>query len=184
MKVRSERLELIAATAEMVHAEIHDRMELARLVEAHVPAEWPPPLNDETSQQWTLNFLLTNPDAEGFGYWYIALPDRTGEGKSLVGIVGLKGKPTIDGTVEVGYSVMENRQRQGYGSEATSALISWVFGHPEVSRVIAETYPHLRASIRVMERNGMSFLGSGSEEGVIRFGITRAEFEAARRTVR
>lgn len=180
MIIRSERLELIAATAEMVRAEIQDRTELARLVQAHVPADWPPPLNDESSQQWTLKFLLANPDATGFGYWYIALPDRTAEGKSLVGIVGLKGKPATDGTVEVGYSVMEDRQRQGYGSEATSALIAWVFDHPEVSRVVAETFPHLRPSIRVMERNGMSFLGSGTEEGVVRFGITREEFEAAR----
>jgi len=180
MRTRSERLELIAATAEMVRAEIHDRPELGRLLGAHVPAGWPPPLNDEASQQWTLKFLLMNPDAPGFGYWYIALPDRTAEGKSLVGIVGFKGKPAPDGTMEVGYSVMEDRQRQGYGSEATSAMIAWAFGHPEVSRVVAETYPHLRPSIRVMERNGMSFLGNGSEEGVIRYGITRAEYEAAR----
>jgi RimJ/RimL family protein N-acetyltransferase len=180
MILHSERLLLIAATAEMVRAEIQNRNELGRLVEAHVPADWPPPLNDENSQQWTLKYLLANPDAAGFGYWYIALPDQTVEGKSLVGIVGLKGKPAIDGTVEVGYSVMEDRQRQGYGSEATAALIAWVFDHPEVTRVVAETLPHLRPSIRVMERNGMSFMGSGSEEGVIRFGITRAEFEAAR----
>ena len=180
MKVHSERLELIAATAEMVRAEIHDRAELARLLEAHVPADWPPPLNDEPSQQWTLKYLLMNPDAPGFGYWYIALPDRTLEGKTLVGIIGFKGKPALDGTVEVGYSVMENRQRRGYGSEATSAMIAWAFSHPEVSRVVAETYPHLRPSIRVMERNGMTFLGNGSEEGVIRFGISREEFEASR----
>jgi RimJ/RimL family protein N-acetyltransferase len=182
MKVRSERLELIAATAEMVRCEIQNRSELARLVKAHVPENWPPPLNDESSQRWTLQFLLANPDAPGFGTWYMALPDRTAEGKSLVGIAGFKGRPAPDGTVEVGYSVMEDRQRQGYGSEATAALIAWAFGHPEVSRVIAETFPHLRPSIRVMERNGMSYLGSGSEEGVIRYGITREEFDAARRT--
>src|SRR5258705_543487 len=84
------------------------------LLGAHVPAGWPPPLNDEASQQWTLKFLLMNPDAPGFGYWYIALPDRTAEGKSLVGIVGFKGKPAPDGTIEVGYSVMEDRQRRGF----------------------------------------------------------------------
>jgi RimJ/RimL family protein N-acetyltransferase len=180
MRIRSERLELIAATAEMVRAEIHDHSGLSKLLQAQVPAGWPPPLNDEASQQWTLKFLLANPDGMGFAYWYITLPDRSAEGKSLVGIVGFKGKPAPDGTMEVGYSVMEDRQRQGYGSEATSTMIAWAFGHPEVTRVVAETYPHLRPSIRVMERNGMSFLGNGSEEGVIRYGITRAEFEAAR----
>src|SRR5881397_1101624 len=180
MKVLSERLEMIAATPEMIRAEIHDRVGFTRLVKAQVPPGWPPPLNDERSQQWTLQFLISNPDAVGFGYWYIALLDPRAGGTSLVGIAGFKGKPTPDGTVEVGYSVMEDRQRNGYGTEAAAALIAWAFEHSEVRRVVAETYPHLRPSIRVMERNGMSFLGSGSEEGVIRYGITREAFEAGR----
>jgi RimJ/RimL family protein N-acetyltransferase len=56
------------------------------------------------------------------------------------------------------------------------ALIAWAFSHAEVSQVIAETLPDLRPSIRVMVGNGMRFLGKGSEEGVIRYGITREEF--------
>jgi len=180
MNLRSERLEMITATPETVRAEMHDIAELGRLVQARVPAGWPPPLNDASSQQWTLQYLLAHPDANGFSTWYVALPDAVGSERSLIGIVGFKGKPAPDGTVEVGYSVMEDQQRQGYGTEAAGALIAWAFEHPEVSRVVAETFPHLHPSIRVMERNGMIFLGSGSEEGVIRFGITREAFEAGR----
>jgi RimJ/RimL family protein N-acetyltransferase len=182
MNLRSDHLELIAATPEMVRAEMQDHAELARQVQARVPSNWPPPMNDAASQQWTLQYLLAHPDAHGFSTWYVALPDPVGSKRSLIGIAGFKGKPTSDGTVEVGYSMMEDQQRRGYGTEAAGALIAWAFEHPEVSRVVAETYPHLRPSIRVMERNGMVFLGSGSEEGVIRFGITREAFEAAKRT--
>ena len=177
MKIRTRRLELLAATADLVRAEIYDRAEFGRRLGARVPEGWPPPLNDDQSMQWTLKLLVSNPGAEGFAAWYLALPDpRTGE-KELIGNAGFKGKPTADGTVEIGYSVMEDRQKNGYGTEAARALIAWAFVHPEVHRVTAETYPHLRPSLRVMERNGMKFLGPGSEEGVIRYGITRSEFE-------
>jgi len=172
-RMRTARLELIACTVEMVRAEIHDRAEFARLVGARVPEGWPPPLNDEQSMQWTLKYLISNPDARGFAPWYTVLPASEEGRRILLGIVSCKGRPSADGTVEIGYSVMEDRQKNGYGTEATAALISWVFAHPEVTRVIAETYPHLRPSIRVMERNGMTFIGPGLEEGVIRFGISR-----------
>jgi RimJ/RimL family protein N-acetyltransferase len=79
--------------------------------------------------------------------------------------------------VEIGYSVMEEHQHHGYGTEAAGAFIVWAFSHPEVTRVIAETLPELRPSLRVMERNGMRYLGKGSEPGVIRYGVTREEFE-------
>jgi ribosomal-protein-alanine N-acetyltransferase len=180
MEIRTRRLELLAATAAMIRAEIHDRAEFGRLVQAEVPENWPPPLNDEASQQWTLRFLLSNPQSPGFGYWYLTLPEESRGSRILVGIAGFKGSPTAEGVVEIGYSVMEDRQQNGYGSEAASGLIAWAFEHPEVTQVLAETYPHLRPSIRVMERNGMSFLGAGSESGVIRYGISRKEYETSR----
>ena len=180
MRILTERLELIATTVEMVRAEIHDREEFARLVGARVPDGWPPPLNDQDSMQWTLRLLLSHPGVVGYAAWYLTLPDPQGDGRTLIGQAGFKGPPGLDGTVEVGYSVMEDRQRNGYGTEATRALIQWAFSHPDVRRVVAETYPHLRASLRVMERNGMIFMGPGSEEGVVRFGIERAAYEASR----
>src|SRR5262249_54825612 len=121
-----------------------------------------------------------NPDAPGFGYWYLALAEGDAGKKRLVGIAGFKGTPTSTGAVEIGYSVMEDKQRNGYGSEAAAAPIARALEKPEVQQVLAETYPHLRPSIRVMERNGMTFLGPGSEEGVIRFGITREAYETSR----
>jgi RimJ/RimL family protein N-acetyltransferase len=48
--------------------------------------------------------------------------------------------------------------------------------HSEVSRVIAETYPELKPSIRVMEKNGLVYVDDGSEPGVIRYELKRAAF--------
>ena len=66
-------------------------------------------------------------------------------------------------------AIWSNTLRRGYASEAVEALVAWAFGHPEVTRVIAETYPELVASVGVLEETGFRFIGAGSEERVIRF---------------
>ena len=165
LSVRTQRLELVAATVELARAEMDDVPALARLLGASVAAEWPPPLNDRDSQAWTLRYLEQHPTAVGWCMWYFVLrADR-----SAVGVGGFKGLPATDGTVEVGYSVLEAHQRRGYASEAVEALVGWAFGHPEVTRVIAETYPELVASVGVLEKTGFRCIGAGSEERVIRF---------------
>jgi RimJ/RimL family protein N-acetyltransferase len=58
------------------------------------------------------------------------------------------------------------------------ALIDWAFFHHPVLRVAAETYPELRASIRVMEKNGLGYVGPGADMGVVRYELTRSDYEA------
>ena len=82
-----------------------------------------------------------------------------------------------DGTVEVGYGIVSDQHRRGYASEAARALVGHAFARPAVRRVIAETYPELIGSIGVLRRCGFRHIGEGSEPGVIRYELTRAEFE-------
>lgn len=171
--LKTRRLQLRSATPELASADLNDRLEFSRLLHAEVPQDWPPPLNDDNSKAFTLRYLEENPDAAGWAAWYFLLPG-TGDGSTqAVGIGGFRGKPSRQGTVEVGYSIMSDHQRLGFASEATAALIDWAFSHPEVRLVTAETLPTLFASIRVLEKNGFHLLGEGSEEGVIRYGRER-----------
>jgi RimJ/RimL family protein N-acetyltransferase len=176
--VHTARLDLVAATVDLARADLDDRSALARLLEARIAPEWPPPLNDRDSQSWTLRYLEQHLDAVGWCMWYFVLrADRT-----AIGVGGFKGLPSSDGTVEVGYSVLEAHQRRGYASEAVDALVAWAFGHDVVTRVIAETYPELVASIGVMEKTGFRFLGPGSEERVIRYERLRPQRNGASAT--
>jgi len=177
LHLSTSRLNLIAATPGHVEAEVHDRAKLSRLLNAQVPDDWPPPLNDDKSMQWTLRYLRDNPDAIGWTMWYFILRDGP-DGKPIaVGNGGFKGKPSTGGIVEVGYSIMENHQGNGYATEAVSVLIGWAFMHPEVNKIIVHTLPGLTASIRVVEKIGFSFVGKGSEEGTIRCELFREAFE-------
>ena len=65
---------------------------------------------------------------------------------------------------------------QGYATEAVARLVVWAFSHQTVTEVSAETLPHLQQSIRVMEKNGLSISGAGSEYGVVRYAVKKGNF--------
>lgn len=170
LTILTEHLELVAGTVEMVRAELDDPPAVFRLLEAERPADWPPPLNDAESMSYFLRHLERGPDYYGWMWWYIALGERRDGRRVIVGNIGFKGLPDATGTVEIGYSVLPAHQRRGYASEAVQGLVAWAFTHPEVRRVIAETFPDLIASIRVLERNGFRRVDEpASEPGAIRF---------------
>ncbi len=117
-----------------------------------------------------MKYLAENPDAAGWAAWYFLLPGESDQKAQAIGIGGFKGKPSQQGMVEVGYSIVPDYQRLGFASEAVDALIGWAFSDPEVKLVTAETLPTLIASIRVLEKNGFHLLSGGSEESVVRYG--------------
>ena len=169
-RLRTTRLELVAATLEMALAERDDPSRLERDYGIRLALPWPPPLNDEASLAWSISVLREETGVAGWGYWYLTLPAANeGEARLAIGNGGFKGKPDAAGTVEIGYSVLEDFQRRGYASEAVEAMVAWAFLQPGVRRVIAETYPVLIGSIGVLKKTGFRQVGPGSEEGVIRF---------------
>ncbi|MFL6230132.1 MAG: GNAT family N-acetyltransferase [Pyrinomonadaceae bacterium] len=177
--IKTERLELIAGTPEIFRARVDDRDALARFLGASVPENWPPELYDQDAVDWTANYLAEHQSAAGWVLWFMLLRPAEGEsgGRTAIGTCGYKGEPTADGTCEIGYGVLPQFRGLGYASEAASALTARAFSHPQVARVVAETYPELLASIRVMEKNGLRFAGDGSEKRVIRYELTRADWE-------
>ncbi len=177
LRLLTERLELVACTRSLATMEVGNPGSFSRALNADVPAGWPPPLNDEASRKWALDFLTLHPEAAGWSTWYFLLRNDGSGKRTLIANGGFKGAPLADGTVEIGYSVMEHFQGNGYATEAVTRLLTWAFEHPEVTRVIAETYPHISNSIRVLEKCGFHYIGEGSQALVIRFELTRHEQE-------
>jgi ribosomal-protein-alanine N-acetyltransferase len=163
--VRTARLDLVAATYDHLVAEIAGPAPLGAMLDAVVPGDWPPPLNDARSQRFFLEILRKQPSAVGWCVWYIVL---RGAPRAVVGNCGFKGEPS-EGTVEIGYSVVPAYQRHGYASEATDGLVRWAFGDPRVERVIAETFPDLTASLGVLRTTGFAPAEAAAEPGAVRF---------------
>lgn len=164
LRVLTQRLELVAGTVELAAAELEDHTRLARRLQVAIPPAWPPPLNDEQSQLAAFRYFRDHPRVIGWGSWYILLQQP----RQLIGLGGFKGAPQ-DGIVEIGYSLLVEHQGRGLGTEVVGGLVEWAFTQPGVRRVLAETMPQLRASIRVLEKNGFALSGAGDESGALRF---------------
>lgn len=177
--IQTERLDLVTVTKPTIRAALEEnREELGGLLQACIPKSWPPELLDASALEWVLR-VLDDPSCDSrWGMYWIVLRDSPG-GRTLVGAGGFKGAPN-DGTVELGYGIVTEHQRRGYATETTHGMLDYAFTFSDVRRVIAETLPDLVTSIGVLVKCGFRFIGDGSERGVIRYEITRAEFERGR----
>jgi RimJ/RimL family protein N-acetyltransferase len=170
----TERLELVPATADLTRAALEGDGALAAALRAIVPVTWPPEFMDSPALEFTLARL--EEDERQAGWWlHFVVLTQASAGRTLIGSAGYKGPPSPDGTVEVGYGIVRDHQRQGYASETVRGLVAHAFSNPAVHRVIAETLPELTPSIGVLRKCNFRFLGAGSEPGVIRFELTRGD---------
>lgn len=167
----TERLTLIPATVPLARAELADRGEFARLLNATVPDNWPPETLADALPLF-LGWLEAAPDAVGWFGWY-ALLRGDGGPPVLVGGGGFLGPPT-DGVVQTGYSVLPQFQKRGFATELLRALTDWAFGHPDVERVAAETEWANPASVRVLAKAGFAEVGPTDEPGGTRFELRKA----------
>ncbi|KKH45660.1 ribosomal-protein-alanine acetyltransferase [Methanosarcina sp. 1.H.T.1A.1] len=167
--INTERMSLVPATMKLYLLELHDRPAFASTLNAHVPQEWPPDqITPEVIEEfigriqardrkiWTFYWLLSQKGSE--------LPVLIGNGGFLV---------HENGILEIGYSMLFDYQNKGYATEAVRSMLQWAFSSLKINCIIAHTYPHLKASIRVLEKNGFLFKGAGPEEGIITYELQR-----------
>ena len=167
----TERLRLVAADSVLMRAELEGRKALSSLLGVQIPDNWPPGDYVDALPAFTAR-LGEAADSVGWYTWYSCLKEG-----GLIGAGGFKGPPGLSGSVELGYSVLPQYRKLGYASEAASALVLWAFSHDEVGIIVAETAEENHGSIAVLGRAGFCRVGRGSEDGMIRFQLCRADCE-------
>ncbi len=147
-------ISIIAATFEALEAEDKSGTALAAFLGVSPPASWPPEHNGPEVREWTRRVMRRHPDEPGFVSWYLIA------GGELVGSLGYKGPPDDNGSVEIGYAVVPERQRRGYASAGIRLLLRRAFSDPRVTAVRAETLPGGLASQGALRKAG--FVPAGS----------------------
>ncbi|MFY4775590.1 GNAT family N-acetyltransferase [Metabacillus sp. RGM 3146] len=95
----------------------------------------------------------------GWGVWAIIRR----EDDHMIGDLGFKGKPNLDGSVEIGYGLAPSVRNNGYATEAAKALMEWAFATGKVHKVIAQCLKENAASIKVLKKLGMMQTHSDEE---------------------
>lgn len=87
----------------------------------------------------------------------------------IIGDMGFKGGPDEEGSMDLGYSMMEAYQGKGYTTEMAKAAVVWGLQQPGVKRIIASCSETNLASVRVLEKVG--FNRERTEDGEIYWSI-------------
>ena len=162
IRIGSERLDLMPMPAAVADALSDDRATAASLLDATLPESWPQSdLIDVLPMQ-----AAASPDAERFGVWLI-IERQT---NSVVGDIGFMGPPE-GGSVEIGFSVIPDRRRRGYASEAARAIVDWALRQPSIGHVTARSDLDNEASSRVLQAVGFSRIDQ--TDRVVRWRIDR-----------
>ena len=162
----TKRLELIPITAELCYADLHSRNRLSTDLRARVPDSWPPALLPPETLKEFIELLTAERGSRLYAYYWVRvgiIPDD----RVLIGSGGFVLGP--NSIPELGYSVLEEYQRQGYATEAVHVMINQARKNPDITGIKACTFPSLIGSIRVLEKSGFVLTGNGSEEGSIAY---------------
>ena len=81
-----------------------------------------------------------------------------------VGRAGFHGPPEADGSVEVGYAVLPEHRRRGYGTAALASLLERAAREPGVRTVRASVSPGNTASEALVARFGFVRVGEQVDE--------------------
>ena len=160
------RLELVAMRPECLRSELERDGRLGELLGCEVTAEWPPEVWEPHVWEMLLGMFADRPEEMA---WHRYLVLR-GERRVLIGTVNAGRWSGDPEEVELGYALVPEFWRRGLATEAALALVAFVEASGGVRRLCAHTYPHLAASVRILERCGFALKGPGAEEGTIRYG--------------
>ncbi len=102
---------------------------------------------------------------------------------AAVGLANFHDRPDADGMVEIGYRVLPEHRRQGYGREIAAAMWDGVAGHPLVRTLRATVSPDNAASIAIIEGAGLVHVGEqwDDEDGLeLVYEIAATDYAARR----
>ncbi len=159
VRIETERLVLVPITLPMVEAVFaNDRVRAEALAGARLPEAWPGKALVERAFSADLELIRADPERRLWGdRLMIALGEKE---PRIVGSVIFHGQPDEGGIAEVGYGVELESQGRGFATEATRACVAWALEQPGCVAVTATTYPWHRASLRVIEKIGMTLAGT------------------------
>lgn len=162
-EIETARLRLVAGTPALAQAALEDRNRFAALLGAYPDPGWPTPIIGGALTYFA-DTLASHPELTGWLVWYV-IRKSDPVGGCVIGSTGFDGLPDDDGSVRVGFSIVEAYCGRGYATEAVKAMMDWAFAHG-AKRCYSQTYIENLSAIKVMQKSGMLF-GGEMEEGLV-----------------
>jgi RimJ/RimL family protein N-acetyltransferase len=145
-RLHKDQLDLIPSGPMPADESWHGLEWLSEYLKARLPDEWPPEDVDD-------------PDSSG-GWWDWHVVLHGSDGDVAVGTLGLRGWPSVNGTVQIGCILLPEFQEQGHGTKAVSALTDWLLTQADVHSVTSCTPTGNEKAEAIMRHLGFSKVDS------------------------
>ncbi len=156
--IETERLLLIPFTLESATSILKGDQQVLIDMGLTNTEHWPDQEALDTLPKIIRNLELV-PEPTGFESWMIVLKAS----KTVIGDGGFKGRPNKEGEVDLGYAIIEQEQKKGYGAEAAKTLMNWALNTGEVKAVTANCLVDNIPSARILQKLGMEELHRDDE---------------------
>ena len=174
--IETERLQLIACNKMHLKALLQGERALADLLGVELAENWLVFPETIDFVPHALKTLETNPQSLRWGMHLFVKMDEN----KIIGNGGFKGVPDADGMVEIGYAVSPLYENQGLATEAAQGMIDYAFSWSPVQMVDAHTLAEENASVKVLEKCGMTRIAEKHDEedgDIWQWRILRTDFE-------
>lgn len=148
MTIETKNLKLIQCNIEILNEAIAGNEKLEKKLRVTVQDNWTE--FGIGALQYSLDRLSESKDEAG---WWTYFPIHKQDNK-LIGSGGYKGKPTPEGTVELGYEISPDYRNRGLATEMTNGLIQNAFKDGRIKSIIAHTLGQENPSTRVLKKCG------------------------------
>jgi RimJ/RimL family protein N-acetyltransferase len=158
--VRSERLELVWLSPELIEALLEGRPEEAAQVGGFaIPPRFP---NEHDRRFLALRLRQTKEDSSR-APWYVRAIVLPAGDRPMIGHIGFHGPPGVNSrrdsdAVEVGYTIFPEHRRRGYATEAVRALVA-AAETQGIRRFVASVGPANEPSLAIVRRLGFVEVG-------------------------
>ena len=159
----------IPSDERLLTAELESNESLSRLLNAQIGNDWPPGEYDRNAIEYFLEqHKLKGSQSEGWFGWYV-LAETEESKRELIAAAGYFGPPDEEGSVEIGYSIVESRRGKGAATEIVGFLVKNAFQDPRVLVIKARTTSDNPGSIKVLERNRFLLERKEEHSGTLSF---------------
>ena len=121
-----------------------------------------PMVSIDQAKEVLLNTILPQYALYNHGRWAVHVkPDL-----EFIGWCGLKTRPEMN-EIDLGYRFIKTAWGKGYATESAYASLKYAFEKLEHDRIVGRALPPNIASLRVLEKIGMSYVGEEVIEGLL-----------------
>ena len=121
------------------------------------------PLNDAAVSNWLREQVKANSLSTDYGRWAIC-EMQSAQAIGYVKLTNDEGR-TAEREAELGFRLARQSWGRGYATEAAKAVVEAAFEAGRVDRLIGIVDPHNEASVRVLQKLGMSYARPITFEG-------------------